>query len=168
MQRRRQSRGSKTSHPLNRTVGTSATARAKASEKQALRGLRQIPVEISGSHEVSRVGAARNALIRPDLKAAPAKIGGSNLKAVRRPLQRSRDSAMLALPGYPRWVTPPRLTGVSMSWFEILMLCGLVSLGCLYFAVAALSEEVGKIQRTTHQVSKSLDDLRRQVEELKE
>ncbi len=42
-------------------------------------------------------------MIRPDLKAAPAKIGGSNLKAVRRPLQRSRDSAMLALPGWPKW-----------------------------------------------------------------
>ena len=29
--------------------------------------------------------------------------GGSNLKAVRRPLQRSRDSAMMAVPGWPKW-----------------------------------------------------------------
>ena len=59
-------------------------------------------------------------MIRPDLKAAPAKIGGSNLKAVRRPLQRSRDSAMLAVPGWPKWKFWFRTESSELSSAEVL------------------------------------------------
>ena len=45
----------------------------------------------------------QNALTRPDLKAGPPPERGSHVNAIRKPLRRSRGSAMLIVPGCPKW-----------------------------------------------------------------
>ena len=61
--------------------------------------------------------ALRNALIRPDLKAGPAKNGGSNVKAVRRTLLRGRGLPILSVPGWPKRKSWPRCR--ALGWCRV-------------------------------------------------
>ncbi len=71
---------------------------------------RRAPSSRSGELPRGKVGVVsaegppgcRNTLTGPDLKAGPAKNGGSNVKAVRRTLLRGRGSAILSVPGWPK------------------------------------------------------------------
>ena len=79
-------------------TGMSVKQEIAAIKDGMLRGDHEFLEQWGGWHPAR----GRNALTRPDMKAGPAKIGGSNLKAVPRLLPQSRDSAMLAVLGWPK------------------------------------------------------------------